>query len=170
LSAIAMLLAGCVSVHAVTAPKADLRRYHRFAFYPASDFDQIEFTRSPAGQAIRRQVMRALEPMGVALSDEQPDFWVSFYLVVEEREMAPYAAALGPLYRAAPGATRYLRATVVIDFIDPVTRDVFWRGTAQSPLAHPENPDPRKVAIAVDQVMRRHPLRRVTASQQARRD
>jgi hypothetical protein len=158
LFALALVAAGCVSVRAVRSPGGDVARYHRFAFYPTRDFDRNEFARSPAGQAMRDRVARALEQRGLIRDDQRPDFWVACSLVVEQDETAPYASPLGPLYLAAPGTVQYLRGTMVVDFIDPTTHDVFWRGTARRLVSHPENPDPRKIAAAVDKLMRRHPL------------
>jgi hypothetical protein len=156
--ALALVAAGCVSVRTTRTPVGDLARFRRFDFYPAHDFDHDQFARSPAGQAMRDRVVHALEQRGLTRSDAQPDFWVACYLVVEEDETAPYASPMGPLYLAAPGTVQYLRGTVVVDFIDPATRNVFWRGTARQLVSHPENPDPRKIASAVDKLMRHHPL------------
>jgi hypothetical protein len=158
LFALAVVAAGCVSVRAVHTPVGNVARYQRFAFYPTNDFDRNEFARSPAGQAMRDRVAHALEQRGLIRDDLKPDFWVACSLVVEEEETAPYASPLGPLYLAAPGAIQYLRGTMVVDFIDPVSRDVFWRGTARRLVSNPENPDPRKIAAAVDKLMRHHPL------------
>lgn len=155
LCTIVLLLSGCIGVHAVKATNGDLSRHHTFAFYPADDSDYEAFVRSPAGTAIRARVASALERRGLVLDEARPDLWVAFYLVVEQEESAPYASPLGPLYWAAPGSIQYLRGTVVLDLIDPATRDVVWRGTARTLVTHPENPDPRKMTAAVDKLMRR---------------
>jgi hypothetical protein len=102
---------------------------------------------------IREGVDRALRHRGLTRSDVEPDFWIDCYLVLEERETAPHATAMTPLYWAAPGSSQYFRGTVVVDFLDPRTRDVFWRGTARTTLTHPENPDPAQVARAVARLM-----------------
>lgn len=155
LLAIALLLSGCIEVRAVRSTNGDLSRRHGFAFYPAADGDYEAFVRSPAGQAIRARVTHALEQRGFILDEARPDLWVAFYLVVEQEETAPYASPLSPLYWAAPGSIQYLRGTVVIDLIDPATRDVVWRGTANMPVTHPENPNTHKLTAAVDKLMRR---------------
>jgi hypothetical protein len=155
--ALPLFCGGCVMVRAVTAPGSDLARHRSFAFAPAADADQESFSRSPTGQVIRRQVVRALTERGLVQNDAQPDFLVAYYYVVETDNMAPFAAPFGPLYLAAPGTSRYLRGTLVVDLIDAGTRNTFWRGTARSLESHPENPKPPKIAAAVDKLMRRYP-------------
>ncbi len=169
---VALALGGCVSVHGVNGAARPHTLRH-FAFYPTDDTAQTEMARSPVGQAVRREVEETLARRGVTRSDAEPDFWVAYYFVVEERETAPFASPLGPLYLSAPGTSQYLRSTVVVDFIDPATRDVFWRGTARAIVSHPENPDPHRVAVIVDKLMRSEPVAGETptvgSQQQAKR-
>jgi hypothetical protein len=51
----------------------------------------------------------------------------------------------------------YTQGTLFIDFIDPKTNQVFWRGTASAVVNHPENPNGKKLASAVDKVMKKYP-------------
>jgi hypothetical protein len=171
---VAIALGGCVSVRGVST-RGQPRELHRFAFYPTDDPDYVAMARSPVGQAMRREVEQSLTRRGLTMSDDSPDFWVACYFLVEEKETAPFASPLGPLYLSAPSTNQYLRSTVVVDFLDPGTRNVFWRGTARAIVGHPENPDPRRVAVIVDKLMhKRSPVREehkpsATASAQARR-
>ena len=58
----------------------------------------------------------------------------------------------------------YTQGTLFIDFIDPKTKQVFWRGTASAVADHPENPDTGKLAKAVDKVMAKYPSELATTS------
>jgi hypothetical protein len=150
---VALMLSGCVTTRGVTSRTAATQQLRRFAFYPSDDRDHDELSRSPVGQAMRQEVARHLSARGLFATDEQPDFWVDCYFIVEQHDSAPYASPLTPLYLAAPGTTQYLRSTVVVDFINPVTREVFWRGTARTMVPNPENPDPRRIAAIVDRLL-----------------
>jgi hypothetical protein len=52
---------------------------------------------------------------------------------------------------------QYTEGTIVVDFVDPASHRVLWRGTASSIVQHPDNPNLAKIAKAVDKLMTRVP-------------
>jgi hypothetical protein len=155
------LAAGCTTVRTTTAPSANLAHFKTFAFRPT---DQA-FDRTPTGQTIRAQVTRDLEARGLRPAvNERPDVFVSYSMKMRE------VTAWGPYgypgwwgwdgYGYADGywvwdPYEYTQGTLTIDLTDTRTNEIFWRGTAVSSVAHPENPSDKRVSKAVDKMMGR---------------
>ncbi len=63
---------------------------------------------------------------------------------------------------------QYTEGTLVVDFVDPTTERVLWRGTATGVVHHPQNPDLNKVAKAVDKLMSHYPSSAMAAGSRTR--
>lgn len=87
--ALALSMAGCISVSAHKAPGVSLAQYRTFAFYeaPTTANGQLTFERSPAGQAIRDQITMDLQDKGLrpAAAGEQPDLLVAYHMRTQQR-------------------------------------------------------------------------------------
>jgi hypothetical protein len=59
---------------------------------------------------------------------------------------------------------QYTEGTLVVDFVDPATHQALWRGTAVGVVKNPDNPNPDKVAKAVDKLMNRLPATGMAAT------
>jgi hypothetical protein len=55
----------------------------------------------------------------------------------------------------------WTQGTLIVDFTDPRTNQVVWRGTASAVVNHPENPSPKKVEKAVNKLMAHYPVTRM---------
>jgi hypothetical protein len=53
--------------------------------------------------------------------------------------------------------TTYTQGTLVVDFIDPQTHKVFWRGTASEIVANPSNVNASKLNKAVAKLVDQYP-------------
>jgi hypothetical protein len=171
----AVLAVGCssVQVRSTEIPNANLAQRRTFAFMtpvrpdvPAAEWDQ-----SPAGQQIHRQIAQDLIAKGYtpAAPGTQPDFLVAYRTQLRERTEVtnwgyggdPWAWGWGWGGWAWDGpdvsVRQYTEGTLVVDFVDPTTHRALWRGTAVGVVNHPENPNPDKVAKAVNKLMRRLP-------------
>jgi hypothetical protein len=60
--------------------------------------------------------------------------------------------------------TSYTTGTIIVDFLDPRTHTVIWRGSASSTVDHPDNPDPDKIVHAVDKMMGQLPEQMASAA------
>jgi hypothetical protein len=167
LTAALALAAGCVSVQAHKAPGVSLAGYHTFAFLPARPNEltqnQATFDRSPAGQAAREAVGRNLQEKGyVPTTPDRADFLVTVRATLQQQVDWGYGPDwVGGWYGwygwyGWPAASWYTVGTVIVDFMDPRTRQVIWRGTASRVVNHPNNPDPTHVAGAVDKLMNKN--------------
>ena len=167
------LFAGCVSVHTRSAPGVNLQAFRTFSFYQRSpdQVKQIAFERSLAGQTIRNQVTQDLTQRGmIEVPPGQPaDMMVAYHANV--RQQFQYADwGYGPGWGwgwggwGAPMVTSYTEGTIIVDFLDPRTHTVIWRGTASSTVSNPDNPDPNKIAGAVNKMMDRLPAQMASAA------
>lgn len=163
--AMALFMCACssVKVRSTPAPGASLGQYRTFAFMmpksPSSTTMQL--IQSPAGQEIRNSVAQALINKGYtpAQPGQTPDFLIAYHTVLQNKlEVSDWGYG-GP-WVMGPGpvtVSEYTEGTIVVDFIDPRTNQAFWRGTAESIVKDPSNPDVRKVAKAVDKLMAKYP-------------
>ncbi|HEX6836464.1 MAG TPA: DUF4136 domain-containing protein, partial [Polyangia bacterium] len=63
---------------------------------------------------------------------------------------------------------QYTEGTIVVDFVDPSSHRVLWRGSANGVVQHPQNPDLNKVAKSVDKMMRHYPPSALAAANRTR--
>jgi hypothetical protein len=161
-------LTGCVSVSAHKAPGVNLSQYRTYRFYepPAHATKQIAFEQSPTGQAIRNQVANNLQEKGLmpAPAGVEADLIVAYHAKLQQKlEYTdwgyPGGWGWGWYGGYYPGwdVTTYTEGTIIVDFVDSRTHQVVWRGTASAVVNQPENPDPSKIASAVDKMMRKVP-------------
>jgi hypothetical protein len=178
--ALAPLLAvGCstVQVRSTPAPNVDLAQLRTFAFMTPvrPDSSAARLMSSPAGQQIRSELTRDLEAKGYTPAPEgtKPDFVVAYRVRLQPRTdvdtwgMEPgWGWGYGGWAWGAPVADvyHYTEGTLIVDFVDPTTHDVLWRGTATGVVNHPHNPNLHKVAAAVDKLMDRYPATSVAAA------
>jgi hypothetical protein len=156
LAVAALALGGCgASIQSTVAPNANLARYRTYAFYtPPYREGQVE---TIADQTIRSSLRQDLAEKGLTeATTGEPDFLITYHVMKQQRLDV---AAVGYGFWAWPGAsvTSYTQGTLVVDFIDPKTRQVFWRGTATGVLNHPHTPNLAKLDRVVSQVVSRYP-------------
>ena len=169
--------AGCSTVHvrATPSPNANLSQLHTFAFMTPvrPDSRAAQLAESPAGQQVRSQIAQDLQAKGYvpAPAGVEPDFLVAYRGMLERRtdiQSWPYAGpgwgwgwgwGWGGWAWGGPDVSvyQYTEGTLIVDFVDPRTHQVLWRGTAQSVVHHPHNPDLQKVAKAVNKLMNQFP-------------
>jgi Domain of unknown function (DUF4136) len=176
-------LAGCstVSVRATPAPGANLTQLHTFALMlpQRSDSRAAEYARSPAGQTVREQLKGDLTAKGYTLAQNgvQPDFLVAVRSRQEQRTEIEDLGYAGPYWGwdwgwgmgwgwpADTVVRHYTEGTLIVDFVDPRTREVLWRGTASGIVDHPDNPSLKQVSKAVDKLMTRLPPSQLAATE-----
>jgi hypothetical protein len=160
------LLGGCVTTSATTSPNANLGSYRTFAFFQptTANAKQLAFERSPAGQVVRDRVSSDLQSKGLTEAAENPDLLIAYHSKLEQKtEVTDWG--YGGFYGGwgglgGPGnvsVDQYTQGTLLIDMIDPKTKQVVWRGTASAVANNPDNPDTNKLASAVDKLMKKYP-------------
>lgn len=167
------LVAGCVTTRAATSPHANLARYQTYAWYesPTPKRSQEKFERSVAGELVRERIARGLAARGIHEDTRNPDFLVAYGQRFEDKlEVNDWGYPR--LYWGAPDPVhvqQYKEGTLIVDFIDPATGRVFWRGMASAIVDRPARPNLEKLAIAVDKLIQKYPAAVTTASAKASR-
>jgi hypothetical protein len=142
---LAVSLAGCATVQIDTQYKRDVdyRRYQTFAWNPVEPGpEQAPEARDPE---IRRLVLGTIEEQLLgrkfkrASQGATPDFFIAVHGWSRDKiEVKQYGYVYGysgyGMYPTMGGPAiqveQYKEGTIVIDFIDPGTKEMFWRGTA----------------------------------------
>ena len=156
LLALAAALAGCSTLKVNTQydPAAPYKDYKTYAWLDkAPGAEQAPPMRNPA---VRRMVVDALDrEMGKkglvrTTPDRNPDFLVSVLGWSQSRvEVTNYGYAYGASYAYSPyGAVAvavpatsidtYTDGTLLVDFVDPKTMKMFWRGIATDTISSVE--------------------------------
>jgi hypothetical protein len=152
--------AGCASmqIHSETAPQADLAHYRTFSWVPSSSGGPVTII----DQQIRAALARGLAQKGLhEAPPESADFKVSYH-VLQEHKVAVSDWGNG-IYGWSPEVTAYTDGSLIVDFIDPTSNKVFWRGSATSVVEHPGVVDVARLDKAAAQITQRYPNQLLTA-------
>jgi hypothetical protein len=143
-AAIMLALTACASVdvRTVTSPAANLGGLHTFAVMPQPERRSAEahpttdpmLVNSISNRALRTDLVTGFQNRGYVLSDH-PDFAVAYYASASEKlDVAEwdYGYRYDPLWWSEPGpyppAVTYTEGTVIVDVINPSTKELLWRG------------------------------------------
>ena len=150
------LCAGCgATVHSSLSPTANVGQYRTFSFYRAPGSQgQPE---SLADQEIRRAINDSLAAKGIVELNAAPaDFKVAYHVVLR-RHVAMNDLGYGLGDFGPVDFTTYTEGTLVVDFIDPHTNKVFWRGTATQLVNDPNRVNTARLDKAVAKLINRYP-------------
>jgi Domain of unknown function (DUF4136) len=159
-----LMVTGCgATIHSSTASNADLAKYKTFSFYTPS-YKQGK-PASIADQTIRSALEQDLAARGLTkATTEKPDFLVSYHVKEQQRLDADTVGYGFWGWNGPVAVTEYTQGTLIVDFIDPQTNQVFWRGTATDVVSHPESPNTAKLNKVVAQIVDRYPAASVAAT------
>jgi len=147
---------GCgATVHSSTSPNANLGQYKTYSFY-SSPYKQGQ-PESVADQNIRAALQRDLAAKGMTeATSAPPDYLVAFHLV-EQQKLEANDVGYGFWGFGGVDLTTYTQGTIIVDFIDPHTRKVFWRGTASQIVNDPNNVNTAKLDKAIAKLINTYP-------------
>lgn len=143
--------AGCsgITANANVSPNTNLAQYHTYDWASTPGEQQ-----GLGEQEVRAALQRELAQKGMTpATTAPPDFLVAYH----ERKQQQLDVTPGYGYWDYPSVQTYTEGTLIVDFIDPRTNKVFWRGTASGALVHPDNPDPKKIDTAVAKLVHKYP-------------
>src|SRR5262245_3354923 len=163
------LASACVTVRSSPAPGVNFERYRTFAWVRPTDPEAAQVQRSPAGQTIRHEIAKNLYQKGIAeTTSGHPDFLVGYHFVVQDKiKTWGHANWGGGGWGWGPDPFEYTEGTIIVDFIDPRTNDVFWWGTASRDVNPPVDLDLPRVSSAVDKLMTKYRARGASAGARA---
>ena len=110
----------------------DFSNMKNFAYLPIKSIGTVSELR------VRRfvdAINNELQTQGYILTTENPDFLVAMHSSTQEKtDVSSYGYSYGPRwggYRDVD-VSHYTEGTVFVDIVDPDSRNLIWRGTAQS--------------------------------------
>ena len=125
----------------------------RFAWLPGADryFEDPRFTDQALKPLLEKAIQQTLSNSGYQYTQDaqQADFLVG-YLVALESELDDQAIA--KIYGSAPGlmvqsTNDYEKGTLIIDFVDGVTKQAVWRGALQAAVNFDVEPPVREQRV-----------------------
>ncbi len=154
-----LALAACASVdvRTVTSPDANLGALHTFNVMPnperppqfAPSANDPMLVNSISNRALRADLVKGFENRGYALADN-PDFAVAYYASATQKLDVTYWDYGYPFYPRwwggwGPGwgpydstVTQYTQGTVIVDVINPKTKELLWRGSGVATVSDDE--------------------------------
>ena len=115
---------------------------------------------------IQNALAQTLRAKGYTQTATKPDFLVTYHIAIEQKlDAQTIYTGYGP-YRGWYGVggtqtvvDQYDQGTLLVDFIDPGSNNVIWRGTAQSRLQELKTPEEREARVndAVERLLNQFP-------------
>lgn len=149
LVALALVAAACgpaIQVRTVVSPEANLGNLRTFRILPGPrprdrgvvPPDHPMFVNSITNRVLRNALLDGFQGRGYVASDSAPDFVVASYASAKHKLDVTYWdygyvwrprwwRGWGPPWREAM-VTEYTEGTVIIDVLDPKTKELLWRG------------------------------------------
>lgn len=174
LAAVALALPGCSSfqVSSDYDPAVDFSQYGAYAWLP--DPDPTESSEAgPVDGLLRQRIERAVDDVlagkGMRRVESQNDarLLITDHIDVQQKfrvNTTQYGYGYGRWGYYGAGYTdtyvdQYEEGTLILDFIDAETKQLVWRGTAQSRLRDERTPEEReeRVREAVEAILERYP-------------
>ena len=187
LSTLALATVSCssgIQVRTAAAPDATLGGLHTFRVLappsrrfdaPALSPDDPMLDNSITNRDLRNDLVQALESKGYASNRESPDFVVAYYAGTKEKMDTTYwnpDPAWRYAYRgyrygwawpwygyAAPimQVQEYTEGSVVVDVIDPKSRELLWRGQGVARVSDNPTTYGKEIAKTVDAIIKKFP-------------
>ena len=190
LAALALAAAACApAVHVRTAaePSSDLTGLHTFAVMPtpvrrgggAMSASDPMLVNSITNRALRDDLTRAFEKRGYVAQSGDADFAVAYYASTQEKLNVTYwdygypfwphwwnRYGWGPNYAGPVGdVTEYDQGTVIVDVIDPSTRQLVWRGQGVAQVSDDPAKYRKELARTVTAIVDKFPRAHATVAQ-----
>jgi len=161
----AALLATCVpmTVQHDYDPDVDFSRYRTFTWMPVPENAETVKTNLSGPfleKRIRKSVVEGLAEKGYARTDDGPDFLVAYYLNYKRKtDVNVYAHGYGYWGPRTLDVNEYKEGTLILDFVDPDTQELIWRGWSISALqsGHSPREEQEIINMAVRQILKRFP-------------
>jgi len=145
-----------ITANSNIAPGTNLAQYRTYAWHSGVS-GQAE---SIGAQEVRSALQAQLAEKGLQLTTTgNPDFLVAYH-GKKEQKVDVYPGGYGYWgygWGGFPDVQTYTQGTLIVDFIDPKTNKVFWRGTASGVLDDPNNPNLAKIDTAVAKLVQQYP-------------
>ena len=112
-------------------------------------------------------IERELDKKGYRKTTERPDFLVAYHTSIDEKTLVHSVPNYGPgpgFYHAGVGyqdvyQTQYEEGTLIIDIVDPRTKNLLWRGIAKAAVDSLDDPEKKtqQTNEAVQKILEKFP-------------
>jgi hypothetical protein len=168
--ALALAAGAChqnIEVRTVTAPGASFVGRHTFRILTprytgtaALASNDPMLVNSITNQALRDEIRRDFESRGYVYAPDRADLDVAFYALarpVTDIRTFDYGYTWRGFPRQAVDVVQYEQGTVIIDVIDPATRQLMWRGQGSAPVSSDPNKYTDVLGKAVQAIVDKFP-------------
>jgi len=186
-AAVVLTLVACASVpqvHTAVSPDGGVGGLHTFGILPPPRHvgggegpnDPMR-ANSGSNRALRTALLQGFASRGYAIADSSPDFAVAYYATTKDKldiMRWDYGYAWWPRWWRGWGvrgpvgpteATEYGSGTVVVDVIDPKTRELLWRGKGLARVSDDERAYELDLQKTVTAIVARFPRARPSIAQ-----
>ena len=162
-------VAGCSTVYDVQfdyntkTDFANLKTYNWLPVPEKADIDSLDAMR------VQKAVNTEMQAKGLRLTSGIPDFLIAEHLGKKDKvsvrdwgyNYGPYAGYWGG-YRGPMGGVstfQYEEGSLILDFVDPQTKELIWRGSAKAEVDDVRTPEKREALIneAVQKILKNFP-------------
>jgi Domain of unknown function (DUF4136) len=167
---VVLLSLGCSSVSVSTDfdDKIDFKKFSTYDWLASpetpSQAIQKELTSNTLVEArVKRAVDAQLPAKGLRKTTQNPDVLVAFHTGVEDKvDVQSWGYGYGWGWRYGGGGIttiNYQEGTLILDFIDPATNQLMWRGVAKKVLSKNTTPEKSEKGIneAVQKILEKYP-------------
>lgn len=127
-----------------TADFSSLKTYNWIPIPTAANIDRINVDR------MRNAVNTQLEAKGLEMKSDNPDFLIATHIAKKEKiDIESWGYNYGYYSPGGSGVSTfyYEEGTIILDFVDPKTKDVLWRGTAKGEVDDAATPEKKEKRI-----------------------
>ena len=158
---------GCSTVYDVqfdyntSTDFANLKTYNWLPVPEKTDIDSLDVVR------VKKAVNAEMQAKGLRLASN-PDFLIAEHLGKKEKvsvrdwgyDYGPYAGYWGGYWGPGGVSTfQYEEGSLILDFVDPQTKQLIWRGSAKAEVDDMRTPEKREALIdeAVQKILKNFP-------------
>jgi len=109
---------------------------------------------------VKKAVNAQLAAKGLRETAQDPDFLVAFHTGLEDRlDIQSWGYDYGPWGKGGPSTVPYQEGTLILDFVDPKSENIIWRGVGKKVLSSTSTPEERqkKIDQAVERILKKYP-------------
>jgi len=161
-------VAGCSTVYDVQfdyntkTDFANLKTYNWLAVPDKADIDSLDAMR------VQKAVNTEMQAKGLRLTSGIPDFLIAEHLGKKDKvsvrdwgyDYGPNAGYWGGYWGPGGVSTfQYEEGSLILDFVDPQTKQLIWRGSAKAEVDDVRTPEKREALIneAVQKILKNFP-------------
>jgi hypothetical protein len=168
-----LLTVGCSSVSVSTDfdSEIDFTRLSSYNWMPAPEQPSAELQKELSQNTliegrVKRAVDAELAAKGIRKATQDPDMLVAFLTGVQDKVDVQnwgygygWGRRRGPIGGSDVTAVHYEEGTLILDFVDPKTKKLIWRGVGKGVLPREVSPEKSQENInkAVEKILAKYP-------------